>query len=1601
MINIKMFLRFKLLFSAMIIFIAFSASAQVAKPEIKKSNNSYGIPHDEWITYLKKSNLLLEKVDQQNFLNDVIFKDVRNFEDRKYFEEYVKNKIKNDLNELVYKIGTGKISKVEEVNVFLSSLKPKYSNYFTDFNYNRNEIIEKQNSLSNSLTRKSPYSPGRGPGDPCQNMDFESGNMSFWNLSWAPPDYISSYFLGIPIYSDNINYTTVVNAGVDPSQHSIVTGGTDIGGVPKVMPGGTKSFRLGDGPLGGGHAAFMNQTFRVLASNPYFTYNYAVFLQDGGAGHDNTNQARFEIRMKDGSGNFIDCASLNVNATSAASLGLLNDGSGTFYKDWTQVLIPLSAYIGQDVTIYFSTYDCLGGGGTYPDLIPGSHDAWAYIDCSCNPPQLLTSSPTVCGGQTVNLNAPNGLGSYLWTGPGIVGANNTANAVVNAGGVYTVTMTTMTTAPHVPCTFSLNITIGSNPAFPVANFTSIPVCLGATTQFTDASSGASIDSWSWDFNADGVSDAITPNPSHIFPSATTFPVTLTVTSGTCVADTTLNAIVNPITSPTLTPAGPFCITEASVNLVTSVAGGIWSGTGIVGGTNTTGAFDPAIATIGNNTISYNITGTCPSSASMVVQVNAIAIIGAGPDQTICNGNTVTLAGTIGGAATTGTWSGGAGTFNPNNTTATAVYTPTMAEAVAGSLTFTFTSNVAGACGAVSDQMVITINQLATINAGLDQTICMGSSAILAGVIGGAATSATWSGGAGTYTPNNTTLSASYLPSAAEISAGTATLTLTTNDPAAPCSFVNDQMILTINPIATINAGIDQTICMGSTVTLAGIIGGATTTGTWSGVAGSFNPNNTTATAIYTPTAAEAAAGGLTLTYTSDDPAGPCSLVSDQMVITINQPATANAGPAQTICAGTSATLAGSIGGAATSGTWGGGSGTYNPSNSNLSAVYTPSVTEEAAGSVTLTLISNDPAGPCPVASNTVTITINPIATINAGPDQTICIGSTVTLAGTIGGATNTGTWLGGAGSFNPNNTSATAIYTPTAAEEAANGLTLTFTSDDPAGPCGLVSDQMIITINQLPTANAGIDQTICAGTSATLAGIIGGTATSATWSGGTGTYTPDNLTLAASYLPSAAEVAAGTVTLTLTTNTPPGLCPPVNDQMIITINPIATINAGTDDTICIGSTVTLAGTIGGAATSGTWSGGAGSFNPNNSTANAVYTPTSAEEAANGLTLTYTSNDPTGPCGLVSDQMVITINQLPTINAGPSQSVCKGTSIQLSGTIGGSATSAAWSGGTGTYVPNNNSLTALYTPSAAEYAAGTVTLTLTTNDPAGPCPFVSAPVTFNFYFNPVINFGVDDPDGCPIHCVKFNDSSKVGGGDNISLWDWNFGDGSPDSTSQNPTHCYSLPGYYDVTLTATSNHGCSVTYSILHMIHVFDVPVAQFSPTPNPASILESTVTLVNQSSTDVNYWNWQFGDGDSISPNVVNPVHTYPNDAEGTYTATLIVHNNDGCADTTQQDIIIGPEFTFYIPNAFTPNGDGVNDFFFGTGIGIKIYDIYIFDRWGNMIYHGDNIYTSRWDGKANHGSDTAQQDVFVWKVKLTDVFGKKHNYIGTVTLIN
>ena len=793
-----------------------------------------------------------------------------------------------------------------------------------------------------------------------------------------------------------------------------------------------------------------------------------------------------------------------------------------------------------------------------------------------------------------------------------------------------------------------------------------------------------------------------------------------------------------------------CATSPDVSLLPTTGGATgnnnvtWSSSN--GGTFSPNAnkwnatYTPGATAIAAGTVTLTITsddpsGTCgAASDQMVVTIRPTPIATISGTTTLCSGlsTSITFTATPNTTITYKIGSGANQTISIDGTGIGTVNTGTLTTNTTYNLISVDYTTAPSCTQTISGSATITVNPPAIANANIDQTVCASSpNIILSGAVSGAATTATWSGGAGTFNPNNTTLNATYTPTPSEITAGTVTLTLTTNDPAGPCPSVSDQMVITINPSVVANANVDQTICASSpNVILAGVVSGAATSGIWTGGAGIFSPNNTTLNASYTPTASEINAGTVTLTLTTNDPAGPCPSVSDQMVITINPSAVTNANVDQTVCASSpNVILAGAVSGTATSGTWTGGAGIFSPNNTTLNASYTPTASEINAGTVTLTLTTNDPAGPCPSASDQIVITINPLAVANANVDQTVCASSpNVILAGAVNGTVTTATWSGGAGTFNPNNTTLNATYTPTPSEINAGTVTLTLTTNDPAGPCPSASDQMVITINPSAVANANVDQTVCAySPNVILAGTVSGAATTATWSGGAGTFNPNNTTLNATYTPTPAEINAGTVTLTLTTNDPAGPCPIASDQMLITINPSAVANANVDQTVCASSpNVILAGAVSGSATSGTWSGGAGTFSPNNATLNATYTPTASEITTGTVTLTLTTNDPAGPCLTASDQMVITINPSATISAGVSLTICSNTTATMAGSFGGSATSATWStSGSGTF--NNNTPTAIYTPSATDISAGTVTLTYTTNDPIGPCPSVNATI----------------------------------------------------------------------------------------------------------------------------------------------------------------------------------------------------------------------------------------------------------------------------------
>lgn len=378
----------------------------------------------------------------------------------------------------------------------------------------------------------------------------------------------------------------------------------------------------------------------------------------------------------------------------------------------------------------------------------------------------------------------------------------------------------------------------------------------------------------------------------------------------------------------------------------------------------------------------------------------------------------------------------------------------------------------------------------------------------------------------------------------------------------------------------------------------------------------------------------------------------------------------------------------------------------------------------------------------------------------------------------------------------------------------------------------------------------------------------------------------------------------------------------------------------------------------------------------------VWTPNvSSSNSANGLcagTYTVDVTDANG-CGT---QSIYTITQPTPVSLAVTgiDSICAGDNATMT---------AAPNGGTGPYTvswDNNlpNGLTQTVSPNATTIYTATVT-------DANGCNIQQ---TFTVTINPapVATF-TPGPGDCAPAIVQMTNNTQGG-----SYWLWNFGD--PNSTSdtsaiQNPSYTYTTPGTYDITLIAANANGCADTIVIPGAVTVFANPVADIAVLSATVSELAPEVTF-NDLSSGGNYCVLYFGDGDSIvGCNFGSATHVY--NAAGTYIAMQIVVTADGCVDTTYITVVVEEETTVYIPNAFTPNNNGSNEFFLALGTKVETFNMLVFDRWGNLLFESNDI-TKGWDG--TYKGNLCQEDVYVWKVNYTDQQQKKHKVVGHVTLI-
>jgi gliding motility-associated-like protein len=771
----------------------------------------------------------------------------------------------------------------------------------------------------------------------------------------------------------------------------------------------------------------------------------------------------------------------------------------------------------------------------------------------------------------------------------------------------------------------------------------------------------------------------------------------TISNGTC-PSTSDQVIITRDPVPTTANAGPdqtICAASTSLAGNNPATGtGVWtliSGTGTI---VTPGSPTSTVngLSVGANTFRWTISnGTCAASFDQVtINVDANpTIANAGPDQTICSGNSL-FAGNnpVNG---TGSWAlvSGTGTITTPSSPTSAVTGLSV-----GANVFRWTiSN--GTCPSSSDLIIITRDaNPTTANAGVDQTICSAASSFTGNAP--ATGTGTWTLISGT----GTIVSPSSAGSAVNgLSTGANVFQWTISNGTCPSS--SDQVTITRDPNPSVaNAGPDQTICS-SSATFVGSLP-SVGNGTWTLISGTG--------IITTPGSNTSAVTGLSIganvfqwTITN----GTCPASSDQVIITRDaNPSTANAGVDQTICSAASSFTGNTP--VTGTGTWTliSGTGTIVSPSSPTSAVNGLSI----GANVFQWTISN---GTCASSSDQVTINRDTTPSIaNAGPDQTLCTSST-SLAGNSP-AIGTGTWtlVSGTG----------AITTPSSNTSAVTGLitgTAVFQWTITNGTCPASTDQVTINHDANPTiANAGVDQTICSAASSFTGNTpVTGTGT---WTliSGTGTIvSPTSSTSAINGLSIGANVFQWTISN--------GTCPSSSDQVTINRDANPTVaSAGTDQTVC-SSSGTFAGNLPSIG-NGTWTLISGT--------GVIATPSSNVSNVTGLSVganVFQWTISNGTCPSSSDQVVINRDANPTAaNAGIDQTICSSSSsFNGNNPVTGNG---IWTliSGTGTIVSPSSPTSAV---NGLSIGANVFQWTISN----GTCTSVSDQVTINVDENPTV------------------------------------------------------------------------------------------------------------------------------------------------------------------------------------------------------------------------------------------------------------------------
>lgn len=1224
---------------------------------------------------------------------------------------------------------------------------------------------------------------------------------------------------------------------------------------------------------------------------------------------------------------------------------------------------------------------------TVEALSDGETGSWGSTACNGTPFTLstatvtnapstvfVTSNSSICSGGSVTLTAT-GATNYSWSPA--TGLNTTSGATVIASPASTTTYTVTGNGGCTSCTATTTVTVNPIPTVAISP-AAAAICNGQNTALT--ATGATTYTWSPATGLNTTSGAtVTANPT------TTTTYTVTGSSAGCSNTATVTVTVNPVPSVTVNPSAPaICLGQSVAITANGAQSYSWSpASGLSATTGTTVTASPTA------TQSYTVTGAnaagCTGTRTFTVTVNPLPTVSINPATTdICSGGSAAL---TAAGANTYSWSPATGLSATTGANVTAAPTTTTTYTITG------TSN-AGCSNTASS--TVTVNTLPTVSVFPPATtICDGSSAVLTAI---GADTYTWSPATGlsattgTSVTANPTTTTTYTVTGTDISncVGTTTVTVT----------VNPLPSVSVNPAAT-------AICEGANTTLtasgANTYSWSPTTGLSATTGASVTANPTTTT-TYTVTGTT---NGCSSTATTAVSVNPLPVIS----VTPPVPSPCNGSSINLTAAGAVAyTWTPATGLSATSGT----TVTANPTSTTFytitgtdlnSCVNTHTFTLIVTASINTTINTINPlcfgdnngsaqavvtSGSAPFSylwsNGQTTSSITNLPPGNISVTITDAVGCTGSASATLTEPQVLNTTLLNT-SFNVSlydiscygyadgNPDLTVTGGTTPYSFLWNtGATTEDLSSVPAGDYEVVvtdSNGCIITDSISLTEPPEFTATIASFSDASCNGFNDGSAT-VNASGGVQPYT--YVWNTGQTTSSVTNFSAGNYSVVLTDATG---CT-TNESITISEPPPLNVSVVGAPTICIGETAQISATpVGGTAPY--------QYNWTPSPADSSLIATNQNPIVSPVvstTYTLTLTDDNG-CTLFADAVNVPVNPplSMALSYNGSTGVCPGASTEIN---------CIAAGGDGIYTWTINSIPGNYTSPYTATPSATGYYVFTVSDNCGT-PSYTDSILVTLYPLPIVDFSADTLSGCEPFMVRFTNNTIP----TSSTYFWDFGD-SQESTSSNPVITYPQQGLYDVKLIATTSDGCIDSLTIADMIEVFPLPTADFTHTPTTINVLEAWVNF-NDKSSGANSWHWDFGD-DSTST-LINPLHFYTDTGE--YEIWLTVTSQHGCKDSVQRKVRITPDFMIYIPNAFTPDANGLNDGFhvYGEGIEKEDFEFRIFTRWGEQVFSTFDV-NGTWYGDHNGNGNPVEPGVYVYTVQLKNIHNKVKSYKGHVVVL-